>query len=89
MNANKSKRKYTRAWELLKANKTILAEVTLSDSSVVINRYARTYIRGIQKEKYLDDTFRLANPFAQLTSEVTGNTVRITLELNNYDNLEV
>jgi hypothetical protein len=84
-----AQRKYQPAWKRLKEDKVILVAVTTSTTPEVIKKFASTFIRGIQKEKYLDTVFRGMYNDAVLTSSIslTNSTVRIELDLKDYNSV--
>ncbi len=87
-------RKYQPAWDKLKRNAkvseyqgtgtigTIKIQVTTSTYVEVISKHASTAIRGLQKEKYQDGTFRRKYPRAVLTSTIDMNTGYVTMMLD-------
>ena len=86
----KLKRKYYESWKHLKQSFIIKAQLTTSDSANTIKRFSRTFIRGVQKEKYQDTAFRVKYPNAELTSDIDLSTgiVTIKLDRNDYTFLE-
>ena len=82
---SKPNRKYSEPWLLLKQNGTIKVQISHSENDVVIKRYSKTYIRGVQKEKYSDESFRVRFPNAELSSEIDFTTGTVTIKLDKQD----
>lgn len=78
-------RKYQKAWALTKANNKIIAQVSTSNDPKVVSKFALTFIRGLQKEKYLDVAFKRQYPNAELSSTVTYDKGQVTVVLSLND----
>ena len=78
------KRMYQVAWEHLKEKQKVKLEVTRSKDAALFTRSVKTIRKAIQKEKYIDDRFRLMYPDALITStlDADSNTITFHLELN-------
>lgn len=87
-NQQRIPRRYQPVWETLKTQLQVSVKLTRSDDPLVIKKYARTFRKAVQKEKYIDDDFKFKFPYATLTTEIEGNMIHIELHLNKPLTLE-
>lgn len=84
------KRTYAEPWRVLKSMGAVSMKIVGAElTEATIKKYAKTYRKAIQKEKYLDEAFRWKYPNSKIESEVdyTTATIRFTLHLNNFHNV--
>lgn len=81
-------RKYEEPWNVLKQNGSVSILITQSDDEKVIAKYAKTVRKAMQKEKYLDDNFRIKYPKAVINSVLEGKKLRFTIDyMDGYDKI--
>ncbi len=83
------KRTYEEPWNVLKTTSSVVMRVVGSSDPKVVAKFAKTYRKALQKEKFRDETFRLKYPNAYMSSVVEGSDVKFKLHYNEYTALEV
>tara|TARA_Y100000588_G_C14066958_1_gene844044 strand:- start:281 stop:559 length:279 start_codon:yes stop_codon:yes gene_type:complete len=81
----KKRRRWAEVWQTLKELKRASLIPSNSENPEVVRRFMRTARKGVQKEKYEDDAFKVRYPFAKLTSTIEGNKLTFVLDLGSSD----
>ncbi len=80
------KRQYQPLWEALKevgSVELILQPAELTERQLL--RQTATLRKAVSKEKYMDETFKLDFPDAEVTSDRVARVITFKLELNSAD----
>jgi hypothetical protein len=78
----KPKRRYAQLWDTLKQMKSVAIVPTLSKDPAVFKKWSKTVRKAVQKEKYLDEPFRVRYPRAELTSKLDFDTKTLRFKLD-------
>lgn len=90
MTRRKRTRTYAEPWNVLKSMGSVTMKIVGVDlTTAAVTKWAKTYRKAMQKEKYNDDAFRIRYPNAKIESVVDyeNAAVRFTLKLNHYENI--
>lgn len=78
----KAPRLYEEMWGKVKDNPVIHVEVTTSTDPIVRDRLVRTLRKALQKEKYIDLSFRVLYPDAKLITTILPNGTTLEVKLD-------
>ena len=79
---SRPKRRYAKLWDTLKLMKTVAIVPTLSKDPEICKKWAKTVRKAVQKEKYLDESFRVRYANSELTSTLDFDRKTVSFKLD-------